>query len=122
MWWLAYLIIFGKRRSPCETYEHAEPADDRATTASSDHPEDAAATAHTVRTSDPVDIEPIDDAPTRQDIVDALNHMSKTAGALRRQGYIGIHGHSYARIHHAIDGLLYDLAAMDLDESLVLEA
>lgn len=64
-----------------------------------------------------METEPITDAPSRQDIVDAICYMNGTAKVLRRQGYTGIHGQSYTRIHSAIDGLLYDLAAMDLEAS-----
>ena len=116
----------------CETSPPAEPADEPATTASSAHPEDAASIVRTVKTGDDVDTEafgffakatpPVDDAPTRKDLTDALQHMSGTAQALRRQGYTGIYGQSYTRIHHAIDGLLYDLAAMDLEADLSVEA
>ena len=60
---------------------------------------------------------PVDDAPTRQDILEAIGHHNETAKALRRQGYTKIHSQSYARIHSTLDGLLYDLAAMDLETS-----
>lgn len=65
-----------------------------------------------------METEPIDDAPTRQDLVDAICYMNGTAKMLRRQGYTGIYGQSYARLHGTIDGLLYDLAAMDLEASI----
>ena len=144
IWWLLTLI-FPRRATalhqrlepsspsspagskPCTIPPPAEPADEPATTASSDPPEAAANGAVTVKTGDDVDTEafgffekttpPVDDAPTRKDLVDALQHMSGTAQALRRQGYTGIYGQSYTRIHSAIDGLLYDLAAMDLEAS-----
>jgi len=126
IWLLLYL--FGKRRSTCTTPPAAR-ADEPATTASSDHPEAAACTVPTVKTGDDVDTEafgffakstpapPVDDAPSRQDIVDAIRFHNTTAKTLRRQGYTGIHGQSYRLIHGRIDNLLYDLAAMDLETS-----
>ena len=112
----------------CTTPPPAEPADEPATTATTSVPSAAAIFVPTARDGDRVDAEsfgffekstpPVDDAPTRKDLVDALQHMSGTAQALRRQGYTGIYGQSYTRIHNAIDGLLYDLAAMDLEASI----
>ena len=49
--------------------------------------------------------------PTREDMVEALEHLCRTAKALRRQGYTGIYGQSYARIHGSIDTLLTQLHA-----------
>ena len=62
-----------------------------------------------------MDVEPITEVPTRQDILDAIRYMTDTAKMLRRQGYVGIYGQSSARLHGRIDGLLYDLAALDLE-------
>lgn len=62
-----------------------------------------------------MDVEPITEVPTRQDILDAIRYMTDTAKTLRRQGYVGIYGQPYARLHGRIDGLLYDLAALDLE-------
>lgn len=116
--WLLYLLLFGPRRSSCAIPSPAAPADEPATTVSSDRPEAAATCAHTGSQVDDVDDDTLTDAPTRQDIVDALRYMNDTAKVLRRQGYTGIYGQSYTRLHSAMDGLLYDLAAMELDESL----
>lgn len=114
--WLIYLLLFGPRRSACATPPRVELADVPAITAGKSAHEDVVAGAVTPSPGDDVDDMPID-APTRQDIVDALRYMNDTAKVLRRQGYTGIYGQSYTRLHSAMDGLLYDLAAMELEAS-----
>lgn len=109
MWWLAYLIIFGKRRSPCETQPPAEPADEPATTATTSAHSDVVTSVHTSSPGDGVDIIVVSDDSTRQDIIEALGYLNDTAKMLRRQGYIGTAGTSYARQHERINALLDDL-------------
>lgn len=45
---------------------------------------------HTVTSvrGDRMDVEPITEVPTRQDILDAIRYMTDTAKTLRRQGYV----------------------------------
>lgn len=64
-----------------------------------------------------MDDDVLTDTPSRQDILDALHFHNDTAKTLRRQGYMQVYGQSYKRIHAHIDGLLYDLAALELEAS-----
>lgn len=43
---------------------------------------------------------------TREELLEALGHVSREAQAERRRGFVGVHGKRYAELHAFIDSLL----------------
>lgn len=109
MWWLpvAYILILGKRRSPCE--RPAVPADEPANTAGKSHPEDAATYAATPSPGD--DMDAIVETTARAKIEALLREASFTAQ--REFPVVGTEHlpTPWDHCHHTIDRLLHKLEA-----------
>ena len=99
----------------CTTHPPAAPADGPATTATTSHRSAAATSAHTARDGDRVDVLLITDATPRDDLVEALGHLNRTAMDMRRRGFVGTASEAYARQHRRIDALLYELEAASVE-------
>lgn len=56
-----------------------------------------------------MDVILVNDATTRDELIEALGWLNTTAKAMRRKGYTGTASEAYARQHARIDALLDEL-------------
>lgn len=99
----------------CTTQPPAAPADEPATTATTSGSRAVARVVHTARDGDRVDIVLITDATPRDDLIEALGHLNRTAMDMRRRGFTGTASEAYARQHRRIDALLTELEALGVE-------